>query len=440
MTTTLKRRLALGAAGFVVLFGLLLGWRWLSWSSESWLNERLGDISAVDWPQPDATGLRQLAWSQPDVTLPDGQFTAERLELTFSPLSILLGNPQVTELNLDRPLWLSDAHLSSEGLLQLVRLIDAIAPHRLMATQATIAVGDREWNDIEAAAERLGGSQRFHWQISGRLVSDRHQLNMTAGAIVRIRDDGLLVTEVDGQWDVSQGPWRGSWRTALRSGTYSNESWSLEYVSWSGRWPEPGDTLPSGLDWVGAIEQADQLDTGWQLSGLDTALAFRDEDDVPQRVSALSSGLTVQPDQANGQLSLSYRSGGEDQSQKQDLTIAVEGQADLSPNGFQWQDPAVLVGLTRAEGSISLNFDAETLTFDPDQGTWRLIDGEWQEQQPDQPNQSFGFGVLTGTWPDLSLQEAPSVAERLNDTLRPIGSQLEWTNALRRTLVPKAGS
>lgn len=241
MTSVLKRRLALGLAGFVVLFGLFLGWRWLSWSSESWLNERLGDVARVDWPQPDDAGLSRLVWLSPDVAFSSGHFTAERLELTFSPLSILLSNPQVTELTLDRPLWLSDAGLSSDGLVQLVRLIDAIAPHQLTATQATLATGDREWNDIEAAAERLGGSRRFHWQVSGRLVSDRHRLNLTAGAIVRSRDEGLLITEGNGQWTVSQGPWRGSWRTALRSGTYSDDRWSLEYLSWSGRWPEPGE-------------------------------------------------------------------------------------------------------------------------------------------------------------------------------------------------------
>ena len=440
MNSALKRRLALGLAGFVVLFGLFLGWRWLSWSSESWLDERLKNVTGVEWPKPDDTGLSRLTWTQPDVDFPTGQFTAERLDLAFSPLSILLGKPQVTELMLDRPLWLSDADLTSEGLVQLIRLIDVIAPHQLTATQATLATPDREWNDIEAAAERLGGSRRFHWQVSGRLVSDGHRLNLTAGAIVRSRDDGLLVTEGNGQWTVSQGPWRGSWRTALRSGTYTDDRWSLEYLSWSGRWPEPGDALPGGLDWAGAIEQLEQLDTGWHLSGLDTALAFPDEANVPQRVSALSSDLTVRLGEVTGQLSLSYRSGGEDQSQTRDMTLAVEGRADLSPKAFEWQDAAVLVGLTRADGSTSLRFDAESLTFAPDQNQWRLTDGEWQEQRPDRPDQSFGFGLLSGTWPDLTLIEAPTVAERLNDTLGPIGSQLEWTNALRRILVSKTGS
>lgn len=437
MNSVLKRRLALGAAGFVVLFGLFLGWRWLAWSGEAWLSERLGDVADVDWPGPDDTGPSRLTWIQPDIQFPSGQFTAERLELTFSPLSILLGQPQVTELTLDRPLWLGEADLSSAGLVQLVHLIDALGPHRVTARQATVA-GDREWNDIEAAAERLGGSNRYHWQLSGHWIGDAHRVNLTAGAIVRARDNGLLLTEGSGQWIVTQGPWQGSWRTGLRSGTYADDLWSLEYLSWSGRWPEPGDTLPGELEWAGAIEQADQLDTGWRLAGLDTALTFLDDAEVPQRVSALSSGLTVRKDGLTGQLSLSYRSGGEDQNR--DMTLAVEGQADLSPDRVQWQDPAILIGLTREDESLSLQFDAESLTFDPEQHQWRLSDGEWREQRPGQPQQSFGFGVLTGTWPGLTLTEAPAVAERLSDTLRPIGSQLEWTDALRRALVPKTGS
>lgn len=440
MTTALKRRLALGAAGFVVFIALLLGGRVLLGGSETWLSERIHTTTGLDWPEPDQTELNRLIWTNPDVALGNGRFMAERIELTFSPLSVLLGHPEITDLTLDQPLWLSDTALSSDNGLALARLVDALAPQRLTARKATIATDDHEWNDIQAAADRLGGSQRFHWQISAHRISDAHRLDLTAGAIVRLRDDELILNEASGQWVVTRGPWRGSWRTGLRAGTYAQGQWSLEYLSWSGQWPEPGDALPGMLEWAGAVEQAEQLDTGWHLAGLDTALAFLDDNDVPQRAGALSSDLTIQTHRIEGQLALSYRSGSEGQDQNTDMTVAVEGRADWTEGLIQWQDPAVLIGLSQDNRPTSLQFDAERLRFDVLQRQWRLIDGEWREDTADQPIQSFGFGVLSGSWPGLALEEAPAVADRLTDRLRPLGAQLEWTDALRRALVSTTGS
>ncbi len=440
MANPLQRRLTLGVAGSLVLGLLFIGWHWVSWSAPAWLAEQFEPASLPDtFPEPDTVQTDRLSWNNLSFTTPEGEFSAYEVTLRFSPLSILLGRPQITELELINPLWIGPAELQPSTLGQWINRLDALAPQQLKITNATLALGEQEWLRMEAAAQRLGGSRRYHWQATGRLVTDRQSTQLNLGAILRAGEkDEWQLSEGIATFDVQTGPWTGSWRAQVRSGRYQ-QGWIFEYVSWSGQWEQPSADFASGIDWAGAIETLSQTETGWQLEGLDTALAFLDPNGKTQRLSALSEQLTVQPDAATGQLALSYGIGAAPESQPS-LTFAVEGQAHLSADRFQWQDPAILLGLTRDGTAQSARFNAEQLTLIPETGRWRLSDGEWQEQQTGEPTQSFGFGEIIGQWPGLTLEHAPPVADRLTDLLRPIGSQLEWTDALRRALVPNPGS
>ena len=161
MANPLQRRLTLGVAGFLVLGLLFFGWRWISWSAPAWLADQFEPASLPDtFPEPDTVQTDRLSWSNLSFTTPEGEFSAYEVTLRFSPLSILLGRPQITELELINPLWIGPAELQPSTLGQWINQLDALAPQQLKITNATLALGEQEWLRIEAAAQRLGGSRR----------------------------------------------------------------------------------------------------------------------------------------------------------------------------------------------------------------------------------------------------------------------------------------
>lgn len=428
MPNSLKTRLALVAAGIIALLALLLGWRWLTWAPEDWLQERLQSAGVAHWPEPTLISgwfKPRLHWRTVSLEHPAGEFTADKASLTLSPLSILIGKPQITQLSLHVPLWLSEEPSHREHILAVVRLMDALAPHSVTLTQATVVIAGMEWLDIEAAGERLGGSNRFHWQATGRLEQDAVGGSWTAGSVVQQHAEGIRLTEPNWKLDLNRGYWQGNWSGKMRVALIAKDRVDIEHLSWTNRWQPDIARFANGLEWAGAIEGLQRTPEGWRLTGLDTALAFREPDGSTRRLGAISENLGLRNSRAEGQLSLSYQGRNNNNKGWTDRTLAIEGLAEITPEHLNWKGVELLLGLTSDNEQISYFIEAERLAIATEQAQWQLVDGFWQVRTDDAPNLSFGFGKLAGTWPELDLTEAPPVASELGGHLRILGKQLE---------------
>lgn len=444
MPLSVHRRLALGSAGLLLLAALFLGWRWFTWTPESWLQQRLTAAGIHQWPTPTVNvqpGGTQLSWHSVNLSTDEGAFAAERISATVSWLSIMVGRPQITELTLDAPLWIIGELAGAAPLRLFAHLLDQLAPHRATLTRATLITADTEWLDIEAAGERLGASDRFHWQLTGRMERDDLGGTWTTGAAIQHTEAGARLTEPSWSIDINRGYWRGLWSGKMRAALLDADGTRFEHLSWNNQWHPQQGPFSGGMEWAGAIERLALAPQGVQLKGLDSALAFREPDGATRRLSALSDHLTMFEDRAVGQLSLSYR-GQAATGTWRDRTLAVEGAVEMTQETITWDGVELLLGLTSTEQQLSYQINAERLTLATDRGQWRLKDGSWRLRigANGRPPQSYGFGALAGTWPGLELTEAPAVADELRRHLRLLGPQLEWTHALRSALVSTPGS
>lgn len=440
MSSTWSSRLALVVVGFLVFVCAFAGWRWLSWSPERVLLERLNVATdAISLGNTDSNGRRlgltELRWQSDS-----HQIHISAVEAEFGLLSILLGRPQLTRLHLDGLEWLDTEASSMVSLSYAANTLIALSPQQLEVTDLNLVPGD-QLGQFEGAARRLGASDRFQWHLNGWFAMEEHEGSLNLGGSLRPTEAGLILTSLEADVDLDKGPLTGRWNLKARSLTLSNGQREWDFLSWAGRWQPSDWTLTESIEWAGGIDTW-RLNEHHQFGRIDSAIAFRDDQQQRHRISLLSTGLAPHGNSHQGSLSLSYRIEREASGNTpyEDTTLALEGRFEGNARQWQWHDANLLLGLTLGDQQTRFQLDARELRFDTTLKQFHLIDGQWRHDISGEPPQLYGYSDMRGQWPDLRLTEAPEVAAELNHYLTELGNSLEWMNALQAALVSATGS
>lgn len=440
MPSIWSSRLALVVVGFVVLVSAFAGWRWLSWSPERILLERLSvpaEAISLESTESDGPRLRiaELSWQ-------DGthRVSVGRAEAQFGILSILLGRPQLTHLHLDGLEWLNNDAAGLESLEYAAGILIALSPQQLEVTDLNLALGD-QLSQFEGAARRLGASDRYQWHLNGWFALEDHEGSLNLGGSLRPTETGLILTSLEADAQLDQGPLTGRWDLKARSLTLTDGQAEWDFLSWAGRWQPTGWTITESVEWAGGID-AWRPGRLHQFGRIDSAIAFRDDQQRQHRVSLLSSGLEPHNEAYQGSLSLSYRVEQEatDSTPYADTTLALEGRFEGHSRQWHWHNANLLLGLTLGDQQTRFQLDAGDLRYNVDQQQFHLVDGQWRHDISGEPPQLYGYSEMRGHWPSLNLAKAPEVAAELNHYLTELGTSLEWMNALQAALVSATGS
>ena len=440
MPSIWSSRLALVVVGFLVLVSTFAGWQWLNWSPERILLERLSVApEAISLGSTESDGSRllltELSWQDNN-----RQVRIQRVEAEFGQLSILLGRPQLTNLHLDGFEWLDSGAAGMASLENAINILIVLSPQQLEVTDLNLALGDH-LSQFEGAARRLGASDRFQWHLNGWFALEDHEGSLNLGGSLRPTEAGLILTSLEADADLDLGPLTGRWSLKARALTLTAGQAEWDFLSWAGRWQPTNWTLTESVEWAGGID-AWRPGRLHQFGRIDSAIAFRDDQQQQHRVSLISSGLSPEGDTYKGSLSLSYRVEREasNDTPYEDSTLALEGRFEGDSRQWRWHNANLLLGLTIDDQQTRFQLDASELRYHPAQQAFHLVDGQWRHDISGEPPQLYGYSEMRGQWPGLSLTQAPEVAAELNHYLTELGTSLEWMNALQAALVSATGS
>lgn len=443
MTKSLTRRLALGFAGVFVLTLIFIGVRVLSWAPEPWLLQQLNDagfeLDAGAFVTSQNQGFSR-AWTDVAYSNEHNDWVASRVQVDLNPVSVLIGQPQIRDIQITDGFWFSQSPGIADALPGFTRLLDALAPQRLVLNGGNLVIGDLEITQIEAAFERRGSSDRYNSQITAQWAHNDLRASGTAQAILQWHNEAVRLSDAEFSARLTSGPWPGSASGRWREARIDGDQLAIDFLSWHSVRQPLGNAFPKGLEWAGGLEALRHSDDGWVFAELDSALAFSGrEPSTTHRLGTQGQYLKLQNGQLSGLWAVSYRSETTG-SEPSDLTATLQGDVTATATDWQWQTPKLLIGITENNQQRSHNLSATTLALDTSDRNWTLTDGDWTIQTATAPEQSYGFGTLNGAWPGLTLEEAPDWTAPLNEDLTQLRNQLEWIDALRRELVSTPGS
>lgn len=443
MTKSLTRRLALGFAGVFVLTLIFIGVRALNWSPEPWFVQQLNDagleLDAGALGSGQTRGFSRV-WSDVAYSNEHSDGVASRIQIDLNPVSVLIGQPQIREIHIIDGFWFTQSPNTTAPLTGFTRLLDALSPQKLILSGGNLVIGDLEVTQIEAVFERRGNSDRYNSQVTAQWAHNNLTASTTVQAVLQWRDEATRLGDAEFSADITSGPWPGSASGQWREARIDSNQVSIDFLFWQSVRKPLGSAFPHGLEWVGGLEALRYNQDGWVLASLDSALAFRGRDpDTSHRLGSQGQYLKIQNGQLTGLWAVSYRSetGGTNPT---DRVATLQGDVTATATDWHWSKPELLLGFTANGQQRRHNLGATNLTLDATGRHWTLSDGDWVIQTTDTPEQSYGFGELTGDWPGLSLKGAPDWTAPLNNELTLLRNELEWIDALRRELVPTPGS
>lgn len=443
MTTPLARRLGLGLAGVFVLILIAIGVRALSWAPEPWLVEQLNDagfnLQADTFSAGEHQGFSRT-WHDVAYSNANNDWVASTIQVDLNPVSVLIGQPQIETLHITDGFWFSRSPGNADVLTGFTRLLDALAPQRLVLNGSNLVRGNLEITQLAAVFERRGSSNRYNAQVTTQWAYNAIRARATAEAVVQWHDAAVRISEASVSSEFTSGPWPGTATGQWREARISGAQLAIDFLSWHSARQPLGTEFPNGLEWAGGLDSVRHTTDGWAFSGLDSALAFSGRDpDTTYRLGTQGQDLTLNNGQLSGSWAISLRSETLGATPS-DLTATLQGDATVSDNDWHWQAPKLLLGITQDNQQRSHNLSAASLALTPANQRWTLTDGDWVIQTANAPEQSYGFGALTGAWPGLGLIGAPDWTTPLNDDLTLLRRNLEWIDALRRELVSTPGS
>ncbi|WP_028671669.1 hypothetical protein [Saccharospirillum impatiens] len=443
MTHPLTRRLALGFAGVFALMLIFIGARVLSWAPEPWLLQQLNDagfeLDAGAFGTSQNQGFSRV-WTDVAYSTEHNDWVASRVQVNLNPVSVLIGQPQIRDIQITNGFWFSQSPGTADALPGFTRLLDALAPQRLMLNGGNLVIGDLEITQIEAAFERRGSSDRYNSQITTQWAHNDLRASSTAQAILQWHNEGVRLSDAEFSARLTSGPWPGIASGQWREARIDSDQLAIDFLSWHSVRQPLGNAFPKGLEWAGGLEALRYSGDGWVFAELDSALAFSGrEPNTTHRLGTRGQFLKLRNGQLSGLSAVSYREETVG-TQPSDITATLQGEVTASATDWHWQAPKLLIGVTENSQQRSHNLSAATLALEPSNQQWALTDGDWIIQIDGEPEQSYGFGVLNGDWPGLSLNSAPDWTTPLNTDLTLLRSNLEWIDALRRELVSTPGS
>ncbi|HET8903279.1 MAG TPA: hypothetical protein VFN16_04740, partial [Saccharospirillum sp.] len=225
MTNPLTRRLALGFAGVFALMLIFIGVRLFSWAPEPWLLQQLNaagfELEAESFGTQQNQGFSRT-WTDVAYGNEQNDWVASRIQISLNPVSILIGQPQIRDIQITDGFWFSRNPNSRDGLADFTRLLDALAPQRLELSGGNLVSGNLEITQLQAVFERRGSSNRYNTQVTAQWAHKDVRASSTAQAILQWQNEAVRLSDAEFSSVVTAGPWPGNasgqWREARLDG------------------------------------------------------------------------------------------------------------------------------------------------------------------------------------------------------------------------------
>jgi len=432
------RRLALFAASLLVLVSGFSGFNWLRFSPEQWLSAHLPPNTLVSiHAQADQQRMgTALSWQQLQVEWDDRFFTAERVELNFNLLSVLLGKPRAESLSFSSPLLSLPQQPVDTALL---RLLIALGAHQLTITNGAIANGQHEVQHLELSMIRNGAFGEYAVQASGQIDSGPLSARLNYSLLMGLDGQDRLVlgkNQFDGQINIEN--WSARLAGKIKSLIIAADGdLEFSFINWSSAWQNTSVADPIKLDWAGGISAGTWAQEQLQVAKFDSAIAYVDDQDIGHTLAVQSNEARLKDGQVVGQVGLSLLANFPAGSPWQSYNLVMTGTVEEGAALLDWRDPQVLLATIAANQEQNSHLlTMRRLSIDRAAGRWLFDDGDWTAQRAERIIGDYGFGRLAGNWPSLEITEAPTIAAQLQPPLTLIASDVEYLNALFNRLVP----
>jgi hypothetical protein len=440
------RRIAIFVVSLFILVALLFSVNLARFDSEAWFKEQadLAGLPKLSLPTPNKNGPFNgtMVWN--DLSLEFG--TEQYLEITqlqvqMNRLSIILGQPQIESVTLTAPyLELSNHELT----LQSLRIPVVFAFKSLTLTDGIFVNGDTEWHEMQVGMIKNGAFGEYAVQVSGHLRESKSDISFSYSTLLGIDgDDNIHLSKnaFESRFVLDQD--LGHLIGKVKDISISPENYiTTKFVSWSSEWEQTRfPELPAKLDFAGGLEFGQFKQEQWNLTMLDAAIAFRHTDNKGHTYSLQSTQVDVDGKNINGQLGLSILTekavNVTDMNDWQSFNLVMSGAVRDNQPLLLWSKPDIrLAFINGANERTSHNISLKEIDVNPSEQTWQMTDGDWNQLLGDVNTAGYGFGKLSGSWPDLQIIEGPTVTDKLQYPLDLLSEDMVILDALFRRLVP----
>lgn len=438
MNHSATRRISLFIAVIASLTLLFFAFNLLRFSSDRFLAAALNGADAeafIEGAQRQRFGTT-LTWTSPTLETNDILFSADYVTARFNLLSVAIGRPSLQIISIESPyLEVAEGLNEQAALRQLLKFNF----QQLNATNGLIVSGDAEIQDLELSLLRNGVFGEYAVQSSGEWVDDSNIIRLSFSTLVGIDGDNHIVfgkSQVDA--NVTVPNWTGRFAGKIKTVrlTEANEL-TLKFVNWSSNWKTNLPMLNTTLDWAGGLTEGQFNGVDWSLNTLDTAIAYRDTNDIAHTFAVQSNESNVVDGKLSGQLGASLLTEFPDTTPFQSFNFVLSGQLDPSINGLAWESTDMRFSLIdQINAQQTHYFTASQFAIDPEQQVWTLTDGEWRHVVAESQIADYGFSTVTGEFPSLVITSPPFLTEKLQPAFDLLAPDIETLNALFDHLVP----
>lgn len=439
------RRVALVGLSIALLLTAFVSFNILRFDSESWLKNKAESVglASLDLPIPIKNGLfnTTLVWNSLSIDVGhSGYFETDQLSVQLNGLSILLGQPQIETVTVTTPYL--ETPKSSVSVQQL-RIPVELGIKELSIIDAIVVIGQTELHEVQVGMIKNGSFGEYSLQTSGYIRQDA--LDISFGYSSQLSVDGdknirLSKNTLESRLNLEQSTGRFVGKIKDISIKPSNE-FSVSFVSWSSQWQQSllAD-IPSEFDFAGGLESGNFSPAQWRLTMLDSALAFRDADNIGHTYTLQSTQANTRNESVTGQLSLSILTEKPEPITRADdwqsYNLVMTGAINNNLPLLSWSAPEFrLAFINGNQERISHNIALRTIDINPTALHWVMDDGDWNQFLGDTNTAGYGFGEITGEWPSMQILKGPAVAQKLQYSLKLLSSDLVTLNALFRHLV-----
>jgi hypothetical protein len=439
------RRVALIGLSIALLISAFFSFNILRFDSDNWLNTKAESVGLanVGLPMPTKKGVfnTTLVWNKLSVEIGDvGYFETEQLSVQLNGLSILLGQPQIESVTFTSPYL--ETSKSSVNVQQL-RLPVELGIKELSIVDAIVVIGQTELHEVQVGMIKNGSFGEYSLQTSGYIRQDA--LDISFGYSSQLSIDGnknirLSKNTLESRLNLEQSTGRLVGKIKDISIDPNNE-FSVSFVSWSSQWQQSllAD-IPNKFDFAGGLEAGNFSPSQWRLTMLDSALAFRDTDNIGHTYTLQSTQANTLNESVTGQLSLSILTEKPEPITSTDdwqsYNLVMTGAIHNSKPLLSWLAPEFRLAFINGDQErVSHNIALRTIDINPTAQRWVMDDGDWNQFLGDTATDGYGFGKISGAWPSMQILEGPAVAQKLQYSLNLLSSDLVTLNALFRHLV-----
>jgi hypothetical protein len=378
----------------------------------------------------------KLTWESLEMSYGDYVLFADNASVSFNLLSVAIGKPNIQQLTLDAPyLEIPEQDFS----LQLLRTLISLGFQNLDLRNGALVSGQTEISDIELTLLKNGVFGEYAAQLSANVEKDDLNVLLNYSTLIGIDGEDKLVLGKN-QFDANIVflNWSGRIAGKIKSMFLTEENDAqFKFVNWSSSWKTNADVFPYTLDWAGGLTTGKLEADTWTFSTLDSALAYIDKKNNRHTFAIQSNETQLIGNDLVGQLGLSMLTEFPLNSEWQSYNLVMSGTMEQNRSILEWVDPDIRLSLIDDQNIQQTHFfKVKELLLDPSLSQWHLVDGEWNLVKDDLPAGDFGFGIISGDWPSMSITTAPSVADQIQPPLHLIATDIETLDALFNHLVP----